>query len=272
MKLAFTTLACPDWTLEQAAQAGRAAGYAGIELRLLDGQVVGPGLSAADRRRVREVCAAEGLELICLDTSVRIAQPDPQAREQQIRDGLAMLDLAAELGTSLIRVFAGPPEGTSTESAIAGAVACLTPLAEHGRSLGVAVALETHDAFCDSNTVNAVLSQVPGAGAGALWDLLHPYRIGEPYQQTLQRLQSRLLHVHVKDGRPPAGGGSAWDLKLLGEGIVPTAEILAALHTAGYDGWIAVEWEKKWHPEIADPEIALPQHADLLRTYLAALR
>ena len=25
-----------------------------------------------------------------------------------------------------------------------------------------------------------------------------------------------------------------------------------------YDGFISFEWEKKWHPEIADPEIALP--------------
>jgi hypothetical protein len=32
-----------------------------------------------------------------------------------------------------------------------------------------------------------------------------------------------------------------------------------------------VEWEKKWHPDLAEPEVALPQHADLLREYLAAL-
>ena len=37
MKLAFTTLACPDWTLEQAVDAAQRYGYAGIELRLLDG-------------------------------------------------------------------------------------------------------------------------------------------------------------------------------------------------------------------------------------------
>ncbi|HWQ16016.1 MAG TPA: sugar phosphate isomerase/epimerase family protein [Roseiflexaceae bacterium] len=268
MKLAFTTLACPGWTLERAAAGGRAAGYEGLELRLLDGELVGPDLSAADRRRVRNVCAAEGLALVCLDTSVRIAQPEAGARERQVRDGLAMLELAAELGAPLIRVFAGPPEGTPVEDAVAGAVACLAPLAERGSALGVAVALETHDAFCDSTTVARVLEQVPGTGAGALWDLLHPYRIGEPYDVTLGRLRHRLLHVHVKDGRPPAGGGSNWELTLLGEGAVPTRAILAALRASGYDGWVAVEWEKKWHPELAEPEVALPQHADLLRQYL----
>jgi sugar phosphate isomerase/epimerase len=268
MKLAFTTLACPGWTIEQAAHIGRAAGYEGIEIRLLDGDVVGPGLSATDRLRVRKACADEGLALVCLDTSVRIAQPDPAARDSQIQDGLAMLDLAAELGAPIIRVFAGPPEGTAPDAAVAGAIACLTPLAERAQSLGLAVTLETHDAFCDSTTVSAVLKEVPGPGAGVLWDLLHPYRIGEPFEETLGRLRDRLLHVHIKDGRPPAGGGSRWDLTLLGEGEVPTAGILKALQASGYDSWVAVEWEKKWHPEIAEPEIALPQHIAELRKYL----
>lgn len=34
---------------------------------------------------------------------------------------------------------------------------------------------------------------------------------------------------------------------------------------------LAVEWEKKWHPEIAEPEVALPQHAEVLREYLASV-
>ncbi len=33
MKLAFSTLGCPDWTLEQCVAAAGAYGYAGIELR-----------------------------------------------------------------------------------------------------------------------------------------------------------------------------------------------------------------------------------------------
>jgi hypothetical protein len=29
-----------------------------------------------------------------------------------------------------------------------------------------------------------------------------------------------------------------------------------------------VEWEKRWHPEIEEPEVALPQYLDLLRAWL----
>jgi sugar phosphate isomerase/epimerase len=271
MRLAFTTLACPNWSLEQAVDAARRYGYEGIELRLLDGELVMPDLDQAARQRVRQVCADGGIPIICLDTSVRLAQPDPAARDQQIRDGLAMLEIAAGWNAPLVRVFGGPPEGIGEEEAFAAAAECLMPLAERAQELGLAVVLETHDAFAGSAAVRRVLDAVPSRGAGALWDILHPFRVGETAGEALERLSDRLLHVHIKDGRRPPDGGPNWDLTLLGEGDVPASQILAALHQSGYEGWLAVEWEKKWHPDLAEPEVALPQHADLLREYLAAL-
>ena len=271
MKLAFTTLACPNWSLEQVVGAARRSGYEGIELRLLDGELLRPDLDGEARRRVRALCTDAGLPIVCVDTSVRIAQPDPAARAEQIRVGQAFLELAAGWDAPLIRVFGGPPEDLTEAEAIAAAAECLAPLADRARELGIAVALETHDAFASSASVAQVLRQVPGPGAGALWDTLHPYRVGESVAETLGRLRDRLLHIHVKDGQRPADGGPNWELTLLGAGDVPMRDILAALRAAGYDGWLAVEWEKKWHPELAEPEVALPQHADTLRTYLASL-
>ena len=32
-----------------------------------------------------------------------------------------------------------------------------------------------------------------------------------------------------------------------------------------------MEWEKRWHPDIKEPEIALPQHLALLRRWIAVL-
>jgi len=40
------------------------------------------------------------------------------------------------------------------------------------------------------------------------------------------------------------------------------------LTAGGYPHWISVEWEKRWHPEIEAPEVAVPQHLDLLATWL----
>jgi sugar phosphate isomerase/epimerase len=265
MKLAFSTLACTQWTLEQAVANGRMYGYEGIELRLLDGELLQSDLPRAARERVRAVCAGAGLPIVCVDTSVKIAQGDPA----QLGEGLRFLELAAAWEAPFMRVFGGPPAHTDEATAIEAAIACLAPLAERGRELGVTVALETHDAFAGSTVVAQVLQQVPGFGAGALWDTLHPYRTGETIATTIGELAGRLVHVHVKDGRPPRDGSTNWQQTLLGEGHVPVHDVLAALRTANYTGWLAAEWEKKWHPELAEPEVALPQHVEALRTYLA---
>jgi hypothetical protein len=31
---------------------------------------------------------------------------------------------------------------------------------------------------------------------------------------------------------------------------------------------LSLEWEKKWHPEIEEPEVALPQYVMVMRDYI----
>ena len=46
-RIAFSTLAFPDATLAAAVSAGRRWGYSGIELRLIDGELIDPAMPAA---------------------------------------------------------------------------------------------------------------------------------------------------------------------------------------------------------------------------------
>jgi fatty-acyl-CoA synthase len=103
----------------------------------------------------------------------------------------------------------------------------------------------------------------------ALWDSHHPYRVGESVDEVVQALDGHIAHVHVKDARRLDSDPYGWQLVLLGEGEVPVREQLQALRQQGYQGYVSVEWEKKWHPEIPDPEVALPQHIALLKQWIA---
>ena len=38
-----------------------------------------------------------------------------------------------------------------------------------------------------------------------------------------------------------------------------TTEAIEALEQSGYKGFYSFEWEKLWHPELDDPQIALAQ-------------
>ncbi len=266
MKLAFSTLGCPDWSLDEVIAATRQYGYDGVELRLLDGEIITPELSQSERERVRAAFAEAGLPICCLDSSIRVATgADPEGVAAELR---AFLDLAAALDAPMIRVFGGDwPDGATEEQVFAATAALLNSVAPDAERLGVAIVLETHDTLASSRTVAEILRRVPSRSVGALWDTHHPYRMGESPDQVIDALGEHILHFHVKDARRNEAARTGWDLLLLGEGEVPVRDSLTTLLRRGYTGWVAVEWEKKWHPHIEAPEIALPQHATLLREW-----
>ena len=55
---------------------------------------------------------------------------------------------------------------------------------------------------------------------------------------------------------------------LTGNGNIPLREIIAVLVRGGYAGYYSFEWEKVWHPEIDEPEAAIPHFAKVMATYL----
>lgn len=254
--LAFTTLACPGWDTPHIMAAAAGYGYDAVEIRLLDGRTLHPvDDSSAIRDAVTQAHQA-GLAVCALDTSCRLALDDVG----ELRHWVA---LAGDLRVPLLRVFGGEGAGDDADARVVARLAEIAPAAEQA---GVVVALETHDAFSSAGRVAAVLAQVPSPAVGALWDSHHPYRMGESPAEVVALLGDRLAHVHIKDARRTADG---WQLVLLGEGEVPVREMLTALRDSGYHGYLSVEWEKKWHPEIAEPDVALPQHRAALGQMLA---
>ena len=273
MKLAYSSLASPAWTVEEAADAVARYGFDGIEWRLADGQPISPHTPAPVLRRLIEATHSHGLHVPALDSSCRLVQPDAAGRSETVREGELMVDLAVQLGAPALRVFGGPlPDGISAGEAIPPAAEVLRSLARYGAAKGVRILLETHDpAWSHSDLAIALLEAAGESSAGILYDVLHPCRVGEPVEQTVSTLGSRIELVHLKDGRRPADGSEAWPLCAIGEGDVPLGTILAALQAHGYDGWYTFEWEKRWHPELAEPEFALPAGVASIRALATAV-
>ena len=266
-RIAFSTLAFPDATLAAAISAGRRWGYSGVELRLIDGELIDPAMPPARRAQVRQTLAAAGLPVVAVDSSIRLTGDDPGP------DLRRFLQLASDWDAPLVRVFGGdldpPPARQDRLRAAARVLEEAVPLAAR---LGVAIGVETHDAFSASSAVAELLALlsadgVPSDLVGAVWDSHHPHRMGETPAEVYANLGPRLLLAQVKDARRDPGIGD-WRLVLLGAGEVPVRDMLRLLAAGGYPHWISVEWEKRWHPEIEDPEVALPQHLALLTAWL----
>lgn len=267
MKLAYSTLAAPGWTFEQAVEAVSSYGYEGIEIRLLDGEVVPPDLSAQERQRVERVLQDADVPAVALDTSLRaVGTPDDDAFQREIE---AYADMAAQWGAPTLRVFGGPlPEDpTERAKALDEGARRLERAARIGQDRGVRVAVETHDSLSSAKTLAELLGRVEDPWVGAVYDSHHPHRMGETPTEVFELLGPRVMLLQVKDARR---AGDGWDLVLLGEGEVPVRELIELLPRYGYDDWISVEWEKKWHPEIPEPEEALPQHRKVLQSWLGS--
>jgi sugar phosphate isomerase/epimerase len=272
LKLAYSTLGCPGWTVEQAAQAVNRYGYDAIEWRLADGEPITPRTPDAVRQRLIDATRREGLTVACLDTSCHVVQPDDAGRQATLQEAKVMLDLAAELGAPYIRVFGGKiPKGFTREALIEPTGKLLAEAAAYGKSKGVTILVETHDDWASTpDTLSLTKAAGRAAPVNILWDVHHPYRMGETPEESLDNLFTggEISHVHIKDARRASNETGGWTLTLLEEGEVPVKEIVGLLHEINYKGYLSLEWEKKWHPEIEEPEVALPQYAMLLRSYL----
>jgi sugar phosphate isomerase/epimerase len=243
---------------------GRSWGYAGVELRLIDGELIDPAMPASARARVKRTLASAGLPAVAVDSSIRLAGEDPGAELRQF------LELASDWEAPLVRVFGGalPGDGPGRQTRLEAAARVLEETAPTAERLGVAIGVETHDAFSASAVVAELLALVDSAAVGAVWDSHHPHRMGERAADVWANLGPRILLAQVKDARPDPGRDDGWQLVPLGEGEVPVRDMLALLSAGGYRGWVSVEWEKRWHPEIAAPEVALPQHLAMLGSWL----
>lgn len=289
IKTAFSTLSCPDWSWHDLLEHGPKAGYDGVEIRLLEREtdlLVRPEFQSSHLPARRHELDDSGFQVCGLASSVRFDGPSDSVRDEQVRVGRRYVDLAHELGAGFVRVFGDVlPEGddeTERSSAMERIAGGLDQLGEHAGDAGVGVLLETHGDFCDSRNLCELMERVTSPAVGVLWDTHHPWRFHEEeVSASWERIGRWTRHTHWKDSitRPNQVASKATsqeakaaaarahalmsghqhaDYVLFGGGEFPIVECLRLLKDGGYDGWYCYEWEKMWHPDIEDPEIALP--------------
>jgi sugar phosphate isomerase/epimerase len=264
MKLSFSTLGCPSWSLSQVIDTARSLGYDGIELRFLEGddalwsrgELRGNGL-AESLRHLRDA----GVVVACVDSRSFLHHPQEAARRAAVEDATRMVELAAALGAPGVRLFGDRVQpGADLASTRGWIVEGLAALRDAARPAGVEVWLETHGDFAPGAAARSVLDRV-GEGVGAIWDPANAFsEFGELPEVGAKALGMSIRHVHLKDvKRPlPPAVPFPWTPVLPGTGEFPARRVLDILEDRRYSGFVSFEWEKKWHPEIEEAEMALP--------------
>ena len=138
---------------------------------------------------------------------------------------------------------------------------------------GVQLLIETHDEWMASDHLQSVMKAVDSKAVGILWDTHHPYRmLGESPSVTCKKLGKWIRYTHWKDSITKPDAKEGHKLCLVGEGDIPLRDILGALKTCGYDGYLTLEWEKLWCREIEEPGIAFPKYVKYMRKLLSDLQ
>ncbi len=252
----FSSLGCPDFSLDETLALAGKHGIGAVELRSLGGTVDLPEYFAERFGTPGKLAArmrASGVRVVAFNASLHLGGATAAERAQLEAFG----PWAEALGVRWLRVFDGKNADTT---GLADALERLRWWRElrADRGWSVDVMIETHDSLVTAAAIARFLAAAPGTAI--LWDAHHTWRKGgEDPVTTWRAIRSSVVHVHVKDSINAPSAKHPFTYVLPGDGEFPIAPVLAALRADQFAGPVSLEWEKHWHSY-------LPPLDDALRT------
>lgn len=259
MKLCFSTLGCPSWSFDEVFAGCKDLGFDGVEIRGVKNVIMAPALpefSPTNAPAVKKRLQDAGLQIPIFTSGAVLS--DQSTLPSAMKEAMEYVMLASRMGAPYIRVLgeANPaPTAEVDEPALLRAIAYLCDFA---LPYHVTVLIETNGRYACSENMLYLLETISRENLGVLWDIHHPYRFfGEKPAYTARLLGNYVRHVHVKDS---VSSGGAVAYRILGEGDLPIAEFVTALQDTGYDGFLSLEWVKRWSANLAEPSVVFPQY------------
>ena len=243
IKLSTMTSVCPDMSLDTIISAMKRHGYEGLEPRLGWGHAAGieTDMTVAERSEARKKIEAAGLAFSCIATGAKLAAPGARELLDSIRETRKAIDLAADLGAALIRTFGGPRGAGDLHWIVKRTADAYREVVDYAAQRDVAILMETHDEWCVSAQVRAVIEEVDYTNLRALWDIMHPQRFMERPAETMANIGHLTAHVHAHDGIYDKPGEKITTLGNIGKGAIDHATPLELLSKAGFDGYFSLE-------------------------------
>jgi fatty-acyl-CoA synthase len=267
MKIAFSTLGCPNFSWADIYSMAKDLGFDGIEIRGLGDEIFAvhaQPFTEAQLPQTKKKLSELRLEIPCLSSGCCLKFAEKA--EENYQEIVQYIELAAKLGTPFVRILADlepQPNGEVDDAVVIAALQRLVPVAE---KKGVTLLVETNGVYADTARLCNLLNHIPSDAVGALWDVHHPYRYaGETPGKTVQNLGAYIKYVHVKDSIVENG---KTQYRMMGDGDLPFDEIMLALSSIKYDGYISLEWVKRWAAQLDDAGVVFPHFVHFMSRYL----
>lgn len=260
--LSFSTLGCPDWSFEKIADFAAANKYNGIEIRGIQREMYLPKSPVFGKENINNtirIMKEKNLKFVNLGSSATLHFPEGDERQKNLDEGKRFIDLAQQIACPYIRVFPNNFPKDQDKKATKDLIAKgLLELGDYAKGSNVTVLMETHGDAVYIADIADIAKVSAHAHTGLVWDAYNMWSVTkESPASAYAALKKYIKHTHIKDARQINGKEQ---YVLLGTGDSYIFEAIDILVKNKFPGYYSFEWEKLWHPEIDDPEIAIADY------------
>ncbi len=201
--------------------------------------------TAATVRTLRE----RGINIPSLDTSCDISV---SGNSDSIKE---LIDIAHNLKVAYVCAVALNNDEETVKSSVA-------ELISYAEEVDVVLLIKTSGIYSDTARLRSLMDEFASDNLGALWDMHHPYRTnGESADKTIRNLGAYVKHVHLRDS------DNEETYNLIGEGNLPIAEMMRALSSIDYNGFISLEWKPEWMEDLQEYEVIFPHFVNYMNRF-----
>ena len=212
--------------------------------------VAGPFHDYSLVRSYREL-REKNLSIPCFDTPIDLSRNTPETIEELQQ----VIRLASGMHSPYVSAFAKDADSET----ISENLSRLIPIAAEHR---ITILIKTSGIYTDTALLRDLLNKFASDQLAVLWDVHHPYRDnGETPAQSIKNLGAYVKHVHLRDSDDPD------TYNLIGEGNFPIREVMNALRSIDYDGYISLEWKPEWMEELTSPDIIFPHFVTYMERF-----
>ncbi|MCR4563070.1 MAG: AMP-binding protein [Clostridiales bacterium] len=264
MNLSFSTKGWHDCSFEDFCSVAVDLGFKGIELHNIHNRLFTDKngafhdyTAAATLRKLFE----KKLQLTCIDT---ICDLSDTGNEKATLDEIeACLEIAKNLHIPFVRLRAEAEERTDEAFDFVSSV--LEKAVKTAEENNVVLLIETKGMFADTAVLRDILENFASDYIAALWNVSEAYKsVGEEPKDIIKNLGAYVRHVHISDVIKTENG---FEYCLIGEGELPMREVMKALRSVNYDGFISLVWDPKWMEELDDMEIIFSHFVNYMKQF-----
>ena len=254
MNLSFSTRGWPGFSWDEMLQLAQDMGFDGIEVYNLPKfdpltDKTGPFHKYQTAATVRQLHEKK-LRIPCFDTSYDLSDGDGCVSWLQ-----NLMEVARNTRVPYVAACALCDDEQQVRNN-------LQVLMETARRNEVTLLIKTSGIYADTARLRSLLDSFACDELAVLWDVHHPYRdYSESGDTTIKNLGDYVRHVHMRDSDDTGA------YQLIGEGTMPIDDVMRALSSVNYDGFISLEWKPEWLEDLQDPEVIFPYFVNYMARF-----